>query len=210
MAFGDRHPPTSWRAFSDLGSQWRLLSFAERKPPTWESFWQDHRKYWGVDDPAARSTRPWFWKIFTEESFLEKAKVEYKNLVMHYSRWCGSIPVGRPVQVVLLASSRIVLSMDWKGEISDHEDLDLHLYREHKAFILPGKFVCEIFSYGTQVTLATDEEVIIGRAKPGSRRVQHSKAKPFGPQDYTVSFNAANAQITVWDACFQTSANKDA
>ena len=100
--------------------------------------------------------------------------------------------------------------MGWKGEISDHEDLDLHLYREHKAFIFPAGFICDVFSYGTQVTLATDEEVIIGGAKPGSRRVQHSKARPFGPQDYTVSFNVANAQLTIWDACFQTSARKDA
>lgn len=208
MSFGDRFLPAEWQTFGELGSYWQLLSFEEKKPPIWEQFWRDHRKYWGVDDPAARRTRPWFWETFTEESFLAKAEAEYQKLVIHYSRWLGAIALRQPVQVIRLAANRLVLSMEWKGKISDHTDLDLHLYRKHKIFLIPEDFVCDIFSYGTLVTLPDSEEVIIGAASPGTQRVQHNKATVFGEQNYSVSYERTSGLLRIWDATFQTNAQK--
>lgn len=209
MAFGDRFTPAAWGTLGDIGTQWRLVSFHERPPPTWERFWADHRKYWGVDAPEGRKSRPWFWATYTEHSFLEKAREEHEKLVLYYKQWNGYCQIGETVAVVPLSPSSIALSKNWRGSISDHVDIEIELYRAHVAFIIPSSYVCEVYSYGTITVPRGSIPQQMGESA-GSRRVRHNRSSFFRTQSFDVRLDAAACRIAIWDATFDISGRKDA
>ena len=191
-----------WASLGELGSKWRLKSFDQRQPPSWEKFWIDHRKYWCVDEPDGRKTRPWFWETFTEDSFLAKAKVGYSELVDYYKHWNGLCTIGDSVEVVRVAAETIVLSKQWAGAIADHSDLEIELYRNFAWLVAPLGFSCSIHSFGTVTVLPKSAEALMGERVGGSR-VAHDRSAPGPSQDLSVSFNPSERIVRLWDARFE-------
>ena len=201
MSFGYRKSESPWSALGDFGTQWRLHSFQDKQPPSWDSFWTDHRKYWRVDDPEGRKTRPWFWETFTEESFLTKARIEYEKLIDYYKHWNGLCKKGDVVSVIETSPTKIILSKNWKGSISDHSDLELSLYRTYTAFFVPDSFECSILSFGTITVQPGSIEAQMGE-RVGSDRICHDRASFTQSKDYRVEFDGVNGSMKIWDALF--------
>ncbi len=202
MAFGDRFTPATWTALDGIGTQWRLLSFSQRTAPTWEKYWSDHREYWGIDDPEARKFRPWFWETYSPESFLANAREEYEVSVNHYQCWNGLCKVDETVEVIPISRSVIILSKDWKGQVSDHSDLEVEIYQAHFALLIPTTFACEIFSYGT-ITIPLGSVPHQMGERAGSHRIRHNQAKFNKPQSFKIAHDQAAGRIKLWDAEFQ-------
>jgi hypothetical protein len=191
-----------WESLGELGCKWRLASFDQRQPPTWEKYWADQREYWCVDKPDGRNTRPWFWKTFTEESFLADAKMGYAKLVDYYKHWNGLCTIGDSVEVVRVAPDTIVLSKKWSGAIADHSDLEIELYRDFSWLVLPVGFSCSIHSFGTVTVLPGSAEAMMGE-RVGSSRVAHDRSTRASNQDLGVSFNPSERIVRLWDARFE-------
>ena len=202
MSFGYRKSKAAWSGLGDFGARWRLRSFQEKQPPSWDAFWKAHREYWRVDDPEGRKTRPWFWEAFTEETFLAKARIEYEKLVQHYKHWNGLCEKGETVSVIETSPTTIVLSKNWKGGVSDHSDLEITLFRTYSLFLIPKDFECSIFSFGTVTVQPGSIEAQMGE-RVGSDRICHDMASFTQSEDYGVEFDGAVGQVKVWDAVFE-------
>jgi hypothetical protein len=162
----------------------------------------EHRKYWGVDDPSARKTRPWFWETFTEQSFLAKAQLEHSKLIEHYKKWNGLCVVGETIAVIALTPTSRALSKNWTGQICDHTDLEVELFRRYAAFLLPSAYECRIYSYGTITVLPGSMQAQMGE-RVGSSRIRHDRAGFSHEQDHRIALEEGAQRIRVWDATFE-------
>jgi hypothetical protein len=202
MSFGDRKSTARWTSLGDIGSEWRLISFSERQPPSWERYWSEHREYWAVDDPEGRKTRLWFWETFTEESFLAKARLQYANYVEYLKHWSGLCKVGEVIAVIPVSPTTVVLSRNWSGSISDHSDLEVVLYQTYRTFLIPAGFECSIYSYGTITVLPGSMEAQMGE-RVGSSRIRHDRGGFTRAQNRGMAFNPSEGCVKIWDALFE-------
>lgn len=194
--FGTIFSDISWNKVGNIGAQLRLLSFSEKQPSTWESYWTDQRKYWGADEPDKKRVSFYFGEHDTEQKLLADSKKKYSEFKEYLLHWNGLCKIGEVVQVILREANITVLSKNWKGEISDHSDLEIWL-KEEKTFIRRHiRYCCEIYSFGTRVIPRGSIEAQMGEPV-GSFRVSHQHGK-----NETIEFDSGKGTLTISDAKF--------
>lgn len=194
--FGTIFSDISWDKLGNIGKQWGLISFPEKSPPTWESYWADERKYWGADEPDKKRVRLYFGEHNTEKNLLAKCKKRYAEFKEYLLHWNGLCKIGEIVHVIPIEANVIVLSKNWKGEISDHSDLEIWL-KEEKTFLRRHvRFCCEIYSFGTIVIPKDSIEAQMGEPV-GSSRVSHQHGK-----NKKITFSPSESIVSISDAKF--------
>jgi len=186
-----------WSKLGPIGSRWRLEAFAPLTPPSWDEFLAEERRYWGADSANKARFHSYFGMEDPEAVFLEQTRKRYANLVQHRRRWKGLCEVGEIVQVIEIAPNVVVLSKNWKGQVSDHSDLEIWLKEERTRFLLKRvRFCCESYSFGTIVVPRGSLPNLIGEAA-GSSRVSHLVGK-----DETVSISGKHKTVSIGNAVF--------
>ncbi len=189
-----------WAKLGQIGNQWQLLHFEESAPPAWDEYWAEKREYWGADDKDKARIQHYFGKTNTEENLLADSKEEYEEFKAYLLHWNGLCKTGERVQVIPIEPNVIVLSKNWKGQVSDHSDLELWLKEEKAFFLKHVRFCCEIYSFGTITVMPRSIEAAIGE-RVGSSRVSNREGKYPGRE--TVKLNSNDQIIAIGDAVFQ-------
>ena len=199
--FSNHFSMIPWVNLGQIGSKWQLLRFDESAPPTWERYWAEQREYWGADDKNKARVQHYFGETNTEENLLADSKKKYDEFREYLFHWNGLCKVGEKVQVVPIEPNVIALSKNWKGQVSDHSDLEVWLKEETALFFKHVRYCCEIYSFGTITVLPGSIEAGMGE-RVGSSRVSHRKGK-FPDRNETVELHSNDQTVTVGDAVFR-------
>lgn len=192
---------TPWAKLGKIGSKWQLLRFDESTPPTWDKYWAEQREYWGADDKNQARVQHYFGETNTEKNLLADSKNKYGEFKEYLLHWNGLCKVGEIVQVIPIEVNVIALSKNWKGQVTDHSDLELWLKEEKALFLKHVRFCCEIYSFGTIVVLPGSIEASMGE-RVGPSRVSHRKGK-FPDRNETVKLNSNDLTVAVGNAVFR-------
>lgn len=191
---------SSWKAFAPVGSEWTLRSFDEHRPPPWEKYWADQREYWGADNPDKQRVQLYFGADDTEANLLRKSRAGYADFCAYLKKWHGLCEVGDKIEVVPIQRNVLVLSTDWKGEVSDHSDLEVWLNRRLFQMARTKRFFAEIYSFGTIVVPRGSIEHQMGE-RPGKSRVSHRQGSNPDKEE-SVVYSAPSSEIQIGDAVF--------
>jgi hypothetical protein len=185
-----------WNSIGEIGSSWQLLNFEIKTPMSWEKYWQDKLVYW-------TENKEHFQYIFgydnPEKKLLEQCKNEYKSYKESCLKWNQLCKVGEKIQIIHFYPNSIVLSKNWKGEVSDHSDLELCLKEEKFLLFKHIRFCCEIYSFGT-LTILPEEERIAGVRAGDYRRANRLGDTPDRNETVSIFNNGRNIKIS--DAVF--------
>lgn len=190
----------AWEKLGVIGKKWELISFPKKTPPTWNSYWSDQRQYWGADEPSKKRVQHYFGAENTEENLLADSKKEYEEFKEYLLRWNGLCKVREVVQVIPRESNVIVLSKNWKDEISDHADLEVWLKEEKTFYWRHIRFCCEIYSFGTRFVPKGSIEAQMGEPV-GSFRVSHRRGESREKNEIII-FNQQEGIVYINDARF--------
>ena len=190
----------AWEKLGAIGKKWELIAFPQKPIPTWDSYWSDQRENWGADEPDKKRTQLYFGVENTEEHLLADSKKKYEEFKEYLQYWNDLCKVGEVVQVISRETNVIVLSKNWKGEISDHADLEVWLKEERKLYWRHIRYCCEIYSFGTSVVLKGSVEEQMGEPV-GSFRVSNRRGESRDKNE-TITFNQQERIVCISNARF--------
>lgn len=166
----------SWSKIGDIGKRLILQSFDVPSPPIWEKYFKDHLKYWNFDDPKLVRAKRFLGDDITLEKFEKKERKEFEKYKDYRLHWNGVCKIGESVEVIPIEPDVIVLSKNWKGEVSDHSDLEIELKQERGFMFRHIKHLCVIYSFGTLAGVEKgDINNQLGEAVRGDTRISHKK-----------------------------------
>ncbi len=191
-----------WEKLGKIGNHWKLLNFNEEPTPIWEEYCFNYLQRSINKDTNSED-------LDKTKKLVNDCKDKYNKHLNHISHWNGLCKKGEIVQVVHVDPYVIILSKNWKGEISDHSDLEIWLAGKQSFLNRHINYQCEIYNFGTLSITEDSPEVLIGSAEPGDYKISHRVGsylwlyREKNKSKQTVFLNSENKTIKIEDALFQ-------
>jgi hypothetical protein len=142
---------------TELGSKWRLKSFNEQSPPSWEKYLESKIDYWDADKPSSKRFQYYFGDRGGYDGFVQYQREKYSKYVDSYKQWNELCKIGELVDVSV-SYCHLYLSRNWTGKLkANNSDLDIVLQSVGESRLFGfGKYehhhyACDIYQYGTIV-----------------------------------------------------------
>jgi len=141
------------------GKKTRLISFEKQKPGSYESYRERNLKDY-----------PHLYSNVSEEEMRKK----YDQFREYMNKFNGCCNLNQQISIIPTDQPNVIIfSTNWKGDISDHSDLELWFRSNRKYFwSLKKSFSCEIYSFGTLTVYPGSMEARMGE-RVGKSKISH-------------------------------------
>jgi len=137
-------------AWGEVGTSWKLHSFKECHPPTWDGYLNEQRAYWGTRI-TGRGSENFSW-TGSEEKWLEYTRRGYENYVVHCSKWHGKFSKGELIPVLRTEGKNTIKLCIVKNEMTTwHNTIELWLCKEVSFFPPDSELKWELYTFSTLV-----------------------------------------------------------
>ena len=127
------------------------MSFTARKPPSWEDYLVERRKYWGEDRITGTRSSHFTWKG-SESAWLEHTRAGYESYVIHCSKWLGKFARDELIPVFKTDRRSTVKLCVVKGNMTTwHDTVELWLFREVGLYPPRITLRCQVYTFSTTV-----------------------------------------------------------